>query len=76
MLDEKKNCLFQQIETYLILRALRLQLSPFLLNNHLLLAVRQSPRHAQQQRTGAHDPQRLAAHAQAALEPRRDCVCF
>jgi hypothetical protein len=51
------------LSTYLILRPLRLQLSPLLLNNHLLLTIRQRPRHTQQQRTRAHDPQRLAAHA-------------
>ena len=77
-LVSKKTCRYLSIlqKTYLILRPLGLQLSALLLNNHLLLAVRQRPRHAEQQRTGADDPQRLAAHAEAVLEPRRDCVCF
>jgi hypothetical protein len=57
-------------QTYLILRPLRHHLRTLLLHNHLLLTIRQRPRHTQQKRTRAHDPQRLAAHEQARLEPR------
>lgn len=42
----KSNAL-REVPTYLILRPLRLQLSPLLLNNHLFFAIRQCPRHAQ-----------------------------
>ena len=61
-----------QISTYLTLRPLVHHLSPLLLDNHLLLAVRQRPRDAQQQRAGRYDPQRLAAKQQPALRPAAD----
>ena len=57
------------VATYLILRPLRHHLRPLLLNNHLLLAVRQRPRDTQQQRRCRHDPQRLTAEQQSALRP-------
>lgn len=41
------------------------------LDHLLLLSVGQRPRHAQQQRAAAHDPQALGADAQARAEPRR-----
>ena len=68
----KTRC--RHVSTYLILRPLRHQLRPLLLDNHLLLAVRQRPRDTQQQRGGRHDPQRLAAKQQPALCPGGECL--
>lgn len=57
--------------TYLVLSPLVHHLGALLLDNHLLLAVRERPRHAEQQRARADHPQRLAAEQQPALDPRR-----
>ena len=62
--------------TYLILGPLVHHLRPFLLNNHLLLTVGQRPRHAQEQCTCAHYPQRLAAEQQPTLCPARHGFVF
>lgn len=62
--------------TYLTLRPLVHQLCPLLLDDHLLLAVRQRPRDAQQQRAGGDNPQRLAAEQQPRLCPAGHGLVF
>lgn len=65
---------FLGLVTYLVLRPLVCQLHLLLLDNHLFLAVGQSPRDTQQQGARADDPERLSTEREPGLEPRCRCV--